>query len=146
MIATNATAVFVPGTPAPQGSAKAFVVKTKAGKTRAVVTHDNENTIPWRSLVSVFISEAVGSMSIVYPKEPVKLDLSFVMPRRKAEPKRVTPPHTRKPDSDKLARAVCDAITGLIYTDDAQIVDLHAAKRTAEIGEQPGVHIEWSAA
>ena len=36
-------------------------------------------------------------------------------------------PATR-PDLDKLARAVLDALTGHIWRDDAQIVHLHAAK------------------
>jgi crossover junction endodeoxyribonuclease RusA len=144
MVTTGAFAVFVPGTPAPQGSAKAFVVNSKkTGKPRAVVTHDNENTVPWRAIVSVYIREAVGS-GIVYPAGPVAVTLRFVMPRRKAEPKRVTPPHTRKPDSDKLTRACLDSMTGLVFTDDAQVTCIDARKRTARIGEQPGVHISWS--
>ena len=131
------TRVFVPGVPAPQGSAKAFVVKG-----HAIVTHDNKATMPWRDRVAAFIRDAIGS-GIEYPKGPVAVELRFVMPRRAAEPKRVTPPHTRKPDSDKLSRAVLDSMSGLVFTDDAQVTHLEAFKRTAKIGEQPGLHASW---
>lgn len=33
-----------------------------------------------------------------------------------------------KPDVDKMARAVLDALTGVLWVDDAQVVDLHATK------------------
>ncbi len=37
--------------------------------------------------------------------------------------------HTVKPDRDKLLRAVQDALTGIAYTDDAQVVDGPVSKR-----------------
>jgi crossover junction endodeoxyribonuclease RusA len=33
------------------------------------------------------------------------------------------------PDADKLARAVGDALSGIVYTDDAQIADIRSGKR-----------------
>lgn len=137
------SALFVPGTPVPQGSMKAFAYQPKGGgRARASVTSDNGKTMPWRSQIAATVRQHVGG-DIVYPEGPVSLTLLFVMPRRAAEPKRVTPPHTRKPDGDKLTRAVCDALSGLIYTDDAQIVACAFEKRTAAIGEQPGLHLQW---
>lgn len=135
--AEGSTCVFVPGTPTPQGSAKAYIVKG-----RARVTGDNPKTMPWRADVAAHVRSEIGP-TIAIPEGPVVLTLSFVMPRRKAEPKRITPPHTRKPDLDKLSRAVMDALSGLVYTDDAQVIALDADKATALIGEQPGVHIAW---
>lgn len=129
--------LFVPGTPEPQGSTRSFVVKG-----RAVTTSDNPDVKPWRAVISAYIRDSIGPV-IVHPTGPVSLGLLFVMPRRKGEPKRITPPHTRRPDADKLVRAVLDALTGLVYTDDSQVVEIHARKRTAEIGEMPGVTIEW---
>ncbi len=130
--------VFVPGVPVPQGSARAFVV----GK-RAIVTGANPKTNPWRADVAAGVRSAIGTQ-IVHPTGAVAVELRFVMPRRKSEPKRITPAHTRKPDLDKLARALCDALTGLIFTDDSQVTELLATKRTAAIGEQPGVLIRWA--
>lgn len=130
--------LFVPGTPIPQGSTKAFVVKG-----RAIITGANQKTMPWRADVAAHARAAIGNQ-ILFPTGPVSLELRFVMPRRKAEPKRALPAHTRKPDGDKLQRAVWDALTGILYTDDAQVVEWPGGKRTAAIGEQPGVHISWA--
>lgn len=132
------TTVFVPGTPIPQGSAKGF----RAG-THVAITHDNPKTRPWRADVQAAARGIVGD-AIAYPDEPVLIALQFIMPRRAAEPKRVTPQHTRKPDLDKLERAILDALSGIVYRDDAQVVHIAASKRTADIGEQPGARITWS--
>lgn len=136
------TTVFVPGIPATQGSTKAFVIDG-----HAKITHDNTKTMPWRSAIQAEILREKGNFRIEFPdKEPVELDLEFVMPRRSAEPKRRTPAHTRKPDGDKLERAVLDGLSGLVYRDDAQVVRMSWSKRTAEIGEMPGLHLTWRAA
>ncbi len=132
------TELFVPGTPVPQGSTRAFVVKG-----RAVVTAANKRTYPWRADIAAHVRSAIGP-GIVYPTGPVDMSLRFVMPRRKSEPERSTPAHTRKPDADKLIRAVLDAITGLVFTDDSQVTEIHATKRIAGIGEQPGAWISWA--
>lgn len=130
--------IFVPGEPQPKGSTKSFATKT--GK--VVTTNDNPDTKPWQAVVASFVRQSIGP-TIVYPEGAVRIDLSFVMKRRAAEPKRITPPHTRKPDLDKLVRAILDSLTGLIYTDDNQVTCVYSNKRTADIGEQPGVHIRW---
>jgi len=75
--------------------------------------------------------------------------MTFRMPRPKSHTgaQGLTPsasnatPHTR-PDVDKLARAVNDALTtaGVIY-DDSQITRIIAAKRYADPHEAPGVTI-----
>ena len=43
----------------------------------------------------------------------------------------------RRPDLDKLQRAVLDALTGVLFSDDGQVVQLAAVKQYG----QPGVHI-----
>ena len=130
--------IVVLGTPVPQGSARAFV----RGK-HAVVTHDNAKTMPWRDSVRAHARKVVGP-EIEYPRpKAVHLSVQFVMPRRASAPKRSTPPHTRKPDIDKLCRAVADALTGVVYEDDSQIVSLDATKIEADPGEQPKASIRW---
>lgn len=39
---------------------------------------------------------------------------------------------TQKPDCDNISKAICDALTGLIWRDDSQITDLYVSKRYAE--------------
>lgn len=41
----------------------------------------------------------------------------------------VATPATRPPDLDKLTRAVLDALTGIVWDDDAQVVALAVTKR-----------------
>jgi Holliday junction resolvase RusA-like endonuclease len=47
--------------------------------------------------------------------------------------------HTQKPDLDNCEKAILDALNGVIWRDDAQIVDLHTTKRW---GERDGAWIE----
>ena len=55
----------------------------------------------------------------------VRLDVDFIMPR----PKTVTrQDHTVKPDRDKLLRCVQDALTGMIYKDDSQVIEGETTK------------------
>ena len=128
--------IFIPGAPAPQGSSRAFVRGN-----RAIITHANAKTMPWRDTVRSFVG--VGLPGIVFPEGPVAVTARFVMPRVKSEPKRSTRPHTRKPDLDKLVRAVLDALTGVVFTDDSQVTAVFASKRTAEIGEKPGLWLGY---
>lgn len=63
--------------------------------------------------------------------EPLRVEIAFFLPRPARAAKRVVFP-VRRPDSDKLARAVLDALTkGGLIADDARIVDLIVSKRFA---------------
>jgi crossover junction endodeoxyribonuclease RusA len=133
--------LFVPGKPAPQGSAKGFV-NPKTG--RAIIVKDNaakQNT--WRGDIREQAMAAWQAAPPIPREQPVRLNLTFVMPRPASLPKRkATPPAVKRPDVDKLSRAVCDALTSAgIYTDDSQVVSLYACKRVAEIGEPSGCGI-----
>lgn len=123
--------LFVPGDAAPQGS------KRHVGNGRMI---ENSRTVgPWRERVAL---AAHGHGWTPAPAgTPVRVDLVFVRPRPVSTPKSRTPPAVKKPDLDKLARAILDAITGIAFVDDSQVTDLRARKRLAEIGETPGVYI-----
>jgi crossover junction endodeoxyribonuclease RusA len=96
---------------------------------------------PWRATVAAAVKAAVGDR-MPFPDGPVTVTLEFVMPRPVSTPKRSTPPAIRRPDIDKLARAVLDGITGTAIFDDSQVTLLIAYKRIAEIAETAGVVIE----
>ena len=116
-------AFTVYGTPIPKGSTKAFVPK---GWKRAIVTSDNPRTKPWQEAVMHAAIEAIASSP---PLEgAVFLSLRFYLPRPKSAPRRVTMA-TKKPDLDKLVRAVKDGLTRAgVYRDDSQVVGLGARK------------------
>lgn len=54
-----------------------------------------------------------------------------------------TKPHTSKPDSDNIAKLVMDALNGIAWADDKQVVSLTVAKR---YGQEEGIRIEFGAA
>lgn len=126
---------FVPGHPAPQGSKQAFV----RGK-RAVLVEVSKRVKPWR--------EAVQDAAITHGCQPldgpVWVMLTFLMPRPKAMPKSAPLTMCARPDLDKLARAVLDALTGVCFEDDSQVTRLLVVKRRAGTAEEPGVmiHVE----
>jgi crossover junction endodeoxyribonuclease RusA len=69
---------------------------------------------------------------------PVGIDLHFGIPKPKSAPKRRRVWPAKRPDLDKLTRAVLDALTYVIFADDSQVVELHASK---DYGA-PGVAVE----
>lgn len=121
------TQVFIEGRPAPQGS------KRHLGN--GIMVESSKAVKPWR----VDVAWRVRGAFLTPFDGPVKLELEFVMPRPKSTPKKSTPAAIKRPDVDKLARAVLDAITGVVVADDSQIVHLVATKRIAELDEQTGV-------
>lgn len=127
--------LFVPGEPAPQGS-KSFKGMMPNGRARMV--ESSKAVGPWRERIALAAHQSGAGMM----PGAVAVDLRFVMPRPASTPKRRTPPAIKRPDLDKLARAVLDALTGIVFADDSRVIDLHAHKRLAEIGETTGVRIE----
>lgn len=123
--------LFVPGSPAPQGS------KRHVG--RGVLIESSKAVGPWRERVALASHNAMLGRSLI--AGAVTVELNFILPRPKSTPKTKTPAAVKRPDLDKLERAILDAITGVIITDDSQVVSLCGYKRLAEIGETAGVHI-----
>jgi crossover junction endodeoxyribonuclease RusA len=126
-----AFACYVPGKPAPQGS------KRHVGGGRMI--ESSTELGPWRERVALAAHAAMGHREVY--AGPMGVTLDFVLPRPKSAPKRSTPAADKRPDIDKLVRAILDALTGVTIHDDAQVVRLYATKRVAEIGEGPGVHV-----
>lgn len=129
---------WVPGIAKPQGSKRAFVnPKTN----RAIIVEDNKGTRDWRTDVRNAATEAIGRGDRIN-EGPVVIRLQFTMKRPLSTPKtKPTPPAVKKPDLDKLERAILDALTGILFADDSQVVALHGTKRIAEVDETPGCWI-----
>jgi Holliday junction resolvase RusA-like endonuclease len=61
--------------------------------------------------------------------DPVFLEVLFYFPRPKRLMNIAVKPHTSKPDSDNLLKAVMDAITNAsVWKDDAQVYGHHVEK------------------
>lgn len=122
------------GLPAPQGS------KTPWGA-------ETSKRLPsWRQDVAVAARNAMGGR--LPTTEAVLLDATFYFPRPKshygtganAERLKATAPQwvAKKPDLDKLMRAIGDAITGVVVRDDSLIVKASIQKAYSE---HPGVQV-----
>lgn len=141
--------VFVPGTPAPQGS------KRHVG--RGVMVESSKRVGPWRERVALVVSNAwtdeLGEpMPPILAGVPVVLKIRFLFRRprghfgtgRNADVLKTGAPRlpATRPDVDKLVRAVLDGMTGVVLADDAQVAALHAGKEYTAGPE--GASIEWA--
>lgn len=126
--------IFVPGRAAPQGS------KRHVGGGRLI--ESSKAVAPWRTTVAWHTAQAYTGPPL---QGALQVVLEFVMPRPASTPKRTTPAAIKKPDLDKLIRAVFDALTGVVWRDDSQVIEVVASKQLAELDEQPGCHIRVGA-
>lgn len=112
--------------PQPQGSAKAFV---RGG--HAVITSDNKKLTPFRNEVTAVVLKACRDAGCQIPlagkHEPVAIKLAFYFEKPPSVPKRRVG-MVFKPDADKLVRSVFDSLTGVLFADDAQVIELAARK------------------
>lgn len=131
---SEAVTFFVPGVPQPGGSKKGFAVRTKTGGTRIAIVEDAKHNAPWRAVVSLAGSEAFPAPLT----GPLAVSFSFAMPRPKSHYRtgiydHLLKPgapagHTSKPDVTKLIRSTEDALKGIAWVDDSQIVSQSAGK------------------
>ena len=120
----------VRGLPVPQGSTRAWVLHGKP-----VITSSAKGLNTWRRLVA----DVAQDYAPTEPWEgPVGIELHFGIPKPKSAPKKKRVWPDKRPDLDKLTRAVLDALTYVVFADDSQVVELQASK---DYGA-PGVAVE----
>jgi crossover junction endodeoxyribonuclease RusA len=105
----------VAGLPIPQGSLKMMngnIVHVKDKELRA-----------WRTDVGNTAKNC--GVQVIEKNRGAIIDLMFCMPKPSSVKRSI--PSTR-PDLDKLIRAVLDALTGIAYVDDGQVVAITASK------------------
>ena len=116
----------VPGIAAPQGSKKAF--RTKGG--RIALVESSPNVRPYRA--SVASAAYAAGAKVLHGPISITVVFQFVRPKSHYTAKGgllfSAPRYVGKPDIDKLCRAVLDALTGIAYADDSQVVALDASK------------------
>lgn len=133
----------VRGLPQPKGSLTPVVmwaaglgamVTTKARPpVRVWMKESNLETLShWRDLVKIGAVEAAGGF-LQHPG-PLEVEITFWLQKPKSMTQKffasVGGHIVKKPDVDKLARAVLDALTDArLYVDDSQVTDLLVRKR-----------------
>lgn len=138
---------FVPGIPAPGGS-KRFVGHSKKTGRAILIDAAGERNKNWRSIVGLVGAAEMREKAVLSFTGPLRVRFDFILPRRKSdlnskgEVKASAPfYHTTKPDALKLARSTEDALTGIVWADDAQTAVLEISKRYADAGEPCGCQI-----
>jgi len=126
----NSIEFFVEGIPKPAGSKTAFAIKKGGVYTgRTVVMDACKKTKSWQATVKAEAKKHAPETPVV---GAVWVEFRFFIPRPKShfgtgknskllKPLAPSDP-VGKPDVLKLARAVEDAMTGIIYVDDSQII------------------------
>src|SRR5271157_4858394 len=118
---------------------RAFVVKG-----RPIVTSSNKNLKSWRQ-------EVAGAAAMALPNTepwqgPIYAHVTFYFDRPKSVKSECK---TTRPDLDKLLRGILDALTGIIFNDDAQVIYCGVEKHygspaRAEISVKEVTHDEYS--
>lgn len=117
---------------------------------RAMVIPDNKDMVSWRYVV------ASAACQAWLPNSPLQtgailVEFEYVIARRKgdfgsggnADKLKASAPRWSevKPDVGKFTRCMEDALTGILWRDDAQVAFEVLAKRYADLTEIPGVHV-----
>lgn len=117
------------GRPQPAGSKSGAPIRRRNGSIGVAMRDSNPKAKPWQAIVANAAREAYSGDLL---RGPLSVKMAFYLPRPKghfgtgknAARLRPSAPHfpTVKPDALKLARGTEDALTGVIWGDDAQIV------------------------
>lgn len=117
---------FVRGHPVPKGS----MIARKVNGTAYPVDVNKNRLDYWQELIAsagTYVMQQRGEAGIYVGALRVHLVFHYIKPKTV---KRIHP--TAEPDSDKLARAALDALTGPVFKNDAQVVTLWAQKVYAQ--------------
>ena len=140
---------FVPGHPEPGGSKSAWLNK-KTGK--ILVADTNKKASGWKKAVAQHARLALGPSARLLDG-PLHITCIFILPRPRShfrtgknacKLKDNAPLHpVGRPDATKLWRSTEDALTHVIWNDDAQIVQQQIVKQYVnEERVQPGAFLQ----
>lgn len=112
------------------------------------------NYTPTKDKVNVYKAAlqaaACGAMNasgrVLKIDQPLRVDLCFMLPRPKklltAKLANKLIPYTRKPDIDNFIKSTLDALNGIVWVDDSQVIEISARKFYAPQNVGVGVTIE----
>lgn len=115
-----------------QGKARARTFyNAKLGRSQSVTP---ENTVLYENLIKLSFQQAEDKETF-FNGEPVAVSIEAYFkipkstPKKKAEDMKnwlILP--TKKPDADNIAKVICDALNGVAWHDDSQVVSLEVNK------------------
>jgi len=131
------TEFTVLGRPQPAGSKRAIPFKRKDGNLGINVKDDAKRSRPWKDSVAAAAHECLDGAPPLEGALYLEVDFFFQRPAahfgsgRNSQIVKPSAPRfpSVRPDVTKLLRAVEDALTGLAWRDDAQVVVQQARKK-----------------
>ena len=91
----------------------------------------------WKQHVRAQAALYMADGRVMFGEGPLEMALSFELLRPKSAPKRITMP-AKRPDLSNFLKGVEDALRGVCFRDDAQLVQITMDKH---FGERPGVAV-----
>lgn len=126
--------IEIPGKP--QGKARPRFARVGKG----VRTYNTEETESYEGLVKMISNQAMQGKSMFLGQVSMKIFAFYPMPKMSkskeimAESGQIRP--VVKPDWDNVGKLISDAMNGIVYKDDKQIVEASVSKRYSH---KPGV-------
>lgn len=138
MMVSDMVSVHVIGTPRPAGGLR---IGRKKNGDRFLAPNSSANLGKWKKAIIAALEEAYDAEPVADPIN-VELDFYVARPKHHYSAKGLRSDAPAYPtarastngggDFDKLTRAVCDCMTGIVIADDSQIVRAKIAKRYAD--------------
>ena len=132
--------VVIPGQPHGMGRPRAVIRGKHAG------VYERPEDASWKAYASALYQSAMFSQ--LHPCTPLAGPVAVWIVAVWACPKSAKKadrcrqrPRVGKPDADNIAKAVCDAGNGVLWVDDAQVVELHVTRFVAAEGGAPRVEV-----
>lgn len=145
---------FVPGKPGIKGSTSSAPFQRQDGSLGVRTFNANTRNTKWSQSVRIAAMAAVREQrgtGYTPTIGPVLLRVSFLFARPKTHALRFGRGRTPRPmppatshalgDLSKLVRAVEDPLTGVVWGDDSQVVQVEATKAYCEANEVPGARV-----
>ncbi len=105
-----------------------------------VKTYTDAKTASYEDQIRFYALKAMGDSKVIEGAVRVFVSIRMAVPKSYSAKRREAclngfDKPLKKPDWDNVAKSICDAMNGVIYVDDTQIVEAHVTKQYAAQSE-----------
>ena len=105
-----------------------------------VKTYTDAKTASYEDQIRFYALKAMGDSKVIEGAVRVFVSIRMAVPKSYSNKRRESclnglEKPLKKPDWDNVAKSICDAMNGIIYVDDTQIVEAHITKQYAHQAE-----------
>ena len=105
-----------------------------------VKTYTDAKTASYEDQIRFYALKAMGDSKVIEGAVRVFVSIRMAVPKSYSKKRREAclnglEAPLKKPDWDNVAKSICDAMNGIIYVDDTQIVEAHITKQYAHQAE-----------